>query len=114
MALRYAVRASLCPCCSAATRCSVAFSVISLICSDFISVLLCGDLVPSHGAGEPKNRVRRRTEVENPAPERKGNRRDTGLRGGATVCSAEAQVESRKNEGASNDAYNRRRLRWTD
>jgi hypothetical protein len=30
--------------------------VISLICSVFISVLLCGDLVPSHRAGEPKNR----------------------------------------------------------
>jgi hypothetical protein len=30
----------------------VAFSVISLICSDFTSVLLCGDLVPSLEAGD--------------------------------------------------------------
>jgi hypothetical protein len=37
-------------------------SVISLICSDFMSVLLCGDLVPSPSAGEPKNRVHRRAE----------------------------------------------------
>jgi len=41
--------------------------VISLICSDFISVLLCGDLVPSLEAGEPKNRA-------------EGNRRDASPR----------------------------------
>ncbi len=35
---------------------------LSLICSDFISVFLCGDLVPSLEAGEPKDRVARRTE----------------------------------------------------
>src|SRR5271168_5332574 len=62
MALRYALSVSLRPASRAAMSCSVAFSVMALICSDFISVLLCGDLVPSLGAGEPKNRECRGTE----------------------------------------------------
>src|ERR1700684_3392725 len=60
--------------------CSVAFSVMALICSDFISVLLCGDLVPSLGAGEPKNRESRRTEENKSKGAAGGNRRDASRR----------------------------------
>src|ERR1700752_3317999 len=88
MALRYTVSASLWPACNAATSCSVALSVISLICSDFISVLLCGDLVPSLEAGEPKNRECRRTEGENSRSRAEGNRRDTSLRVARRCASA--------------------------
>src|ERR1043166_5701703 len=91
MAMRYAVSASLWPACNAATSCSAALSVISLICSDFISVLLCGDLVPSLHTGEPKDRGRRRTEEEESAPEREATGvtpvrrwRDGVLRGGVS------------------------------
>src|SRR5437879_7309013 len=72
--------ASLRPAFSAATSCSVARSVISLICSDFISVLLCGDLVPSPEPGEPKDRVGRRTEQTNQGAGADSNGRDTSPR----------------------------------
>jgi hypothetical protein len=50
--------------------CSVAFSVISLICSDFISVLLCGDLVPSLESGEPMTASPGERKEPNGEPER--------------------------------------------
>src|SRR5882724_10253045 len=80
MALRYTVSASLWPTCNAATSCSAALSVISLMCSDFIfrsPVRGFGSLTSRR---EPKDRVRRRTEEEESAPERKGNRSDTWVR----------------------------------
>src|SRR5271156_3642915 len=86
MALRYALSVSLWPASRAAMSCSVAFSVMALICSDFISVLLCGDLVPSPEAGEPKDRVCRRTEGGPFADGADGNRRDTSPASGATGC----------------------------
>ena len=61
----------------AATICSVALSVISLTCSDFISVPLCGDLVPSLEAGEPKDRDCRRMEEVNQKAAAEGNECDT-------------------------------------
>src|SRR5882724_9081762 len=80
MALRYTVSASLWPTCNAATSCSAALSVISLMCSDFIfrsPVRGFGSLTSRR---EPKDRVCRRTEEEESAPERKGNRSDTWVR----------------------------------
>src|ERR1043166_2634620 len=69
MALRYAASASLWPACNAATSCSAARSVISLICSDFIfrsPVRGFGSLTSSRGTKEPRSQENGRK-----APERK-------------------------------------------
>ena len=53
---------------------------------------VCGDLVPSPEAGEPKGRVSRTTEGENSRSRAEGNRRDASFASGATVCRREAYL----------------------
>ncbi len=78
-----------------------------LDCSAFISVLLCGDLVPSLEAGGPKNRDCRRMEKENSRSRAEGNRRDASLRvarrcaSGKPICSV--RVGLREGEGVLQD-----------
>src|SRR6266850_3019697 len=64
MALRYSVKASLWPALSADISCSLALSMICLICSDFISILLCGALAPRRQRTEEGRAWPRRTATD--------------------------------------------------